>query len=163
MPEMTLDETSNVVADRLIAANVEKGLTAGQEDAVANDLYAQFGKLMYEAARGGQDLGAVLTTGITELDRGVWGWFKRFGEAVFDGWSEELYKYVCGADSEQVDKWIEGGMALLIPSVAGLIVTGIGVAPAIAAVLAGIIVTVFWKGMKKGGCTLWKAKLPAEP
>jgi hypothetical protein len=92
---------------------------------------------------------------------------KEFGQRYFKRVSKDAYSLVCGQDNasaEDRNKLRQAfGLdhATFAAVLAGALVSWFGWAPAIAAVIAVLIVKLFFKSGYDVACQLWKEKLPA--
>jgi hypothetical protein len=90
---------------------------------------------------------------------------RELGQRIFDRWNREAYSLVCGGgeadDREALLKSIGVGQTAFAALLASTIVTSFGVAPAIAAVIAAIIVKRFFRPAYEEFCEEWKEKLSA--
>jgi len=90
---------------------------------------------------------------------------RKLGQRIFRRWNREAYHLFCGNDPED-DKdrralreaFGIGGLAVAT-TLSGLLVTSFGVSPAIAAVLAALVVKRFFQGAYQETCDFWKEKL----
>jgi hydroxymethylpyrimidine/phosphomethylpyrimidine kinase len=91
---------------------------------------------------------------------------KNVGLRIFNRWNREAFNLVCGSetkDKHDRDKLLTAfdmGSAAFASAVASSLVTGFGIAPAIAAVVASIVVTRFLRGAYEEFCTYWQENLP---
>jgi hypothetical protein len=87
-----------------------------------------------------------------------------FGKRLFNRWNREAYNLVCAdddADRTELLNAIGVGEAAAAAALAGFIVTNLGIAPAVAAVIAAIVVKRFFRPAYDEFCEVWKEKLPA--
>ena len=91
---------------------------------------------------------------------------KEFGKRFFDRVSKDLYNIVCGTDAEDaaerkklLDAFGLGGTAFA-GALAALLVGSFGWAPAISAVVAALVVKLFFKNAHEAMCEVWKKHLP---
>jgi hypothetical protein len=90
-----------------------------------------------------------------------------FGRKFFDRFSKDAYQLVCGADaqnSEERNKLLDafgGGKAAFAAALSAALVSWFGWAPAIAAVVAALIIRLFFKNAYGAMCEVWKERLPA--
>jgi hypothetical protein len=91
---------------------------------------------------------------------------RELGKRIFDRWNREAYGLVCGGggDSKDRDALLDSigvGQTAFAALLASIIVTTFGLAPAIAAVIAAIVVKRFFRPAYEEFCGVWKEKLPA--
>lgn len=92
------------------------------------------------------------------------------GMRIFNRWNREAHALICGSDPEDDEQRTEVSKAFdaddvnvaVAACISGLLVTTFGLAPAIAAVVAAIIVKRFLKGAYEEFCDVWKTNLPAS-
>ncbi len=92
---------------------------------------------------------------------------KEFGQRLFRRWNVEAYKLVCGSDYQDQESResllkafsLDGGVAVAAAPSA-LLVTYLGLAPALAAVVAALLVKRFLRPTYEVFCEVWKEKLP---
>jgi hypothetical protein len=90
----------------------------------------------------------------------------RLGRRLFRRWNAEAYKLVCGADPEdqQDRKQLAGsfgvGDAVVAGLVTSLLVTNLGMAPALATVVAALAVKRFFRPGYEEFCEVWRKNLP---
>jgi hypothetical protein len=91
----------------------------------------------------------------------------RFGRVFFNGINRDCYGLVCGAEGENAAERQKFASALHIgPTEAAAVLTGLlvaqlSMAPAIAAVVASIVIKLFFRNALKATCDVWKGHLPA--
>lgn len=91
---------------------------------------------------------------------------KELGKRIFDRWNVEAYKLACGSDAEDMKDREELLNAFGISDVAvaatltALLVTHLGIAAAIAAVVATLIIKRFFRPTQEEFCRAWRKKLP---
>jgi len=143
---------------------VEKLLQAEE-----NQLYEQLGilaKAMAEDPTKGSSFAPEVT--YDQAQMGLKEDVREFGERLFRRLNKEAYKLMCGSDpdDQQARKGLLDAFGVSDVAVAaalsGLIVTQLGVAPAIAAVVAALIVKRFFRPTYEELCALWKKHLPKE-
>ena len=90
-----------------------------------------------------------------------------FGQRLFNRWNVESYKLICGSDTEDrkdrkdlVKAFSSNDEVIIAASLSALLVTNLGLAPAIAAVMAALIVKRFFRPAYEEFCLLWIKKLP---
>jgi hypothetical protein len=92
---------------------------------------------------------------------------KEFGKRFFHRCNVEAYKIICGSESEDIKDREALLKAFSISDVsvatvlATLLVTNLGLAPAIAAVVAAIMIKRFFRPSYVEFCQVWKKKLPS--
>lgn len=90
---------------------------------------------------------------------------KEIGKAFFDRVGKDLYALVCGEDPENAEERkklrdaIGGGQATFAAALAAIGVSWFGWAPAIAAVIAALVVKLFFKNALDATCQVWKQHL----
>lgn len=91
-----------------------------------------------------------------------------FGRILFEKLNVDAYNLVCGTkteDSEERRKLLAAfGIddKVVAAAIAALLITHMAIAPAIAAVVAAIIVKLFFQNTHRAMCEVWKKKLPSE-
>lgn len=89
------------------------------------------------------------------------------GRRIFRRWNREAHKLVCGGedmDKEDREKLAAAfglGDAAVAGVIASLMVSSFGVAPAIATVIAALVIKRFFRPAYDEFCDFWKEKLPA--
>jgi hypothetical protein len=89
-----------------------------------------------------------------------------FGQQFFERMSVQAYALVCGSNAEhsqEREKLISAfgiGKEAVAPALAALMVSSLGLAPALAAVLAALVIKLFFKPGHAAMCEVWKARLP---
>lgn len=90
---------------------------------------------------------------------------RAFGRRLFARWSKEAHKLVCGTDPEDAGdrKKLEEALGMGNVTFAGLLATLLtahfGLAPALAAVVAAIVLRVFFRPTLEEICASWHASL----
>ena len=87
-----------------------------------------------------------------------------FGKRIFERLQREAHDLMCGDDDADRSDLLDAigvGETAVAAVLAGLIVTHLGVAPAIAAVVAALIIKRFFRPAYEEFCAVWKEKLPA--
>lgn len=93
--------------------------------------------------------------------------FAGFGRRYFQRLNLQAYALVCGSDaenSEQRQELIHAfgiGRDAVAPALAAMLVGYLGLAPAIAAVVAALMIRLFFQPGYEAMCDTWKTKLPA--
>jgi len=91
---------------------------------------------------------------------------KEFGQRYFDKVNKQVYELVCGdtKDNEQERSKLSQAFGLdkttFAAMLAAALVSSFGWAPAIAAVVAALVVKLFFRPGYEVACQLWKDKLP---
>ncbi len=92
---------------------------------------------------------------------------RRLGERIFRRWEVEAHALVCGGgDDERADRKAIGdafglGGTAVAATMAGVLVTSVGLAPAVAAIIAAIIVKRFLQPGLEAFCQVWQERLDA--
>jgi hypothetical protein len=92
---------------------------------------------------------------------------KEWGQNFFDRFSKDVYGLVCGIDKENSDerkKLLQAfglGDAAFGAALTAVLMSWFGWAPAIAAVVAALVVKLFFKNAYASMCEVWKKRLPA--
>lgn len=101
---------------------------------------------------------------------GAWDNLTDFGRRFFDRMSKQAYALMCGADADdsnerqQLTEAFGIGKDAVAPALAALLVAQLGLASAIAAVLAAIAIRLFFKPAYEAMCEVWHDKLnPSNP
>ena len=90
---------------------------------------------------------------------------KRFGVRIFKRWNREAYELICGKNTEdeqdrqKLAKAIGLGDVAVASALTGLLVSSFGLAPAIATVLAALVVKRFFRPAHEEFCEVWKESL----
>jgi hypothetical protein len=91
---------------------------------------------------------------------------KEFGQRYFDKVNKQVYELVCGntKDNEQDRSNLRQAFGLdkttFAAMLAAALVSSFGWAPAIAAVVAALVVKLFFRSGYEIACQMWKEKLP---
>lgn len=94
---------------------------------------------------------------------------KSFGQGFFTRVNVQAYQLVCGGgadntqDRKQVLDAFGVGKEAVAPAIAALLVAQLGIAPAIAAVVAMLIIRLFFRPAYEAMCEVWKAHQPQAP
>ena len=89
-----------------------------------------------------------------------------FGESFFNRVNKDVYDLVCATDEENQSvrqkllDAIGGGSTTFAAALAAVLVSWFGWAPAIAAVVAALVVKLFFKNAHEAMCEVWKKSLP---
>ncbi len=129
-------------------------------------LYAELTNRVY-AIRANPSLGGSFAPEYPHVeDYGAKEDLEAFGKRFFDRLSAQAYELMCGSDAENTQerkKLVDAfgiGKQAVAPALAALLVTYLGLAPAIAAVVAAIAITLFFQSAYGAMCDIWKTKLP---
>lgn len=91
---------------------------------------------------------------------------KDFGRRFFNRFSNDAYSLVCGTDQENSQERknlldaFGGGPTAFAAALTAALMSWFGWAPAIAAVVAALIVKLFFKNAYGAMCDVWKQRLP---
>lgn len=94
---------------------------------------------------------------------------RAFGKRVFGRWNREAWELVCGTAKEDGDdrQSLLAGLGVdkttAAAALAALLVGQLGMAPALAAVVAALVVKRFFRPVYDEFCSTWKGSLPAAP
>jgi len=92
---------------------------------------------------------------------------REWGKNFFDRFSKDVYGLVCGSDKEDTEerKKLQQafglGDAAFATALTAALMSWFGWAPAIAAVVAALVVKLFFKNAYLSMCEVWKKRLPA--
>jgi hypothetical protein len=90
---------------------------------------------------------------------------RAFGRSFFDRLGRDCYSLVCGekaVDAEERNKLQKAftlGKTEVAAGIAGLLVAHLAIAPAIAAVLAALVVKLFFRNAHAAMCEVWAGKI----
>ena len=90
----------------------------------------------------------------------------RLGKRCFNRLSGEAYKLTCSDDPDYqeqrklIDDAYDKGEKAVQAALAAALISGVGIAPAIATVVAAIAIGLFFQTTRHAMCDAWKAKLP---
>ena len=93
---------------------------------------------------------------------------RELGQRIFRRWNVEAYKLVCGSeekdrkDREELTKAFGISDVAVAASLSALLVTNFGVAPAIAAVVAALVVKRFFRPAHEEFCQVWRKHTTEE-
>ncbi len=93
---------------------------------------------------------------------------KDFGQRFFDRLSKEAYNLVCGAEAEHTEERqnliaaFGLGKEAVAATLAATLVGYLGLAPAVAAVVAALAIRLFFRPAYGATCDVWKEKLQAQ-
>jgi hypothetical protein len=91
---------------------------------------------------------------------------RNFGKLFFSRLNRDCYDLICGGqqadakEREKVAKAFGLGKTEVAAAIAGVIVAHFAIAPAIAAVVAALVVKLFFRNAQEAMCQVWKQKLP---
>jgi hypothetical protein len=91
---------------------------------------------------------------------------REYGRRLFKRWNREAYKLVCGAENDDAadrKKLLEafgGGQVAAAAALTGLFIAYLGLSPAIAGILAVLLLKHFFRPAYEEFCGLWLEKLP---
>jgi hypothetical protein len=92
---------------------------------------------------------------------------KEFGQRFFDRVNKDLYNLVCGDDTNNANEWKKlldafglGGVAFA-GVLTSVLISSFGWAPAIATVVAALVVKLFFNNAQAAMCEVWKKHLHA--
>lgn len=91
-----------------------------------------------------------------------------FGKRLFSRWNEQAYKLICGSDPkdekdrEELLKAFNVSDGAIAAALSTLLVTHLGLAPAIAVVIAVLVIKRFVRPTYKEFCDTWKKKLEGD-
>ena len=91
-----------------------------------------------------------------------------FGRRFFDRVSRDLYQLLCGDDAENAQTRQTLFQALtsratFAAALSGVLVAHLGMAPALAAVLAALVVRLFANNAHQVACEMWRERLAVAP
>jgi hypothetical protein len=90
-----------------------------------------------------------------------------FGQRLFRRWSVEAYGIICGegaddqSDRKELAEAFGLGDAVVAGAITTALVSGLGLAPAVAAVIAALLVKRFFRPGCQEFCAAWKKHLPS--
>jgi uncharacterized membrane protein YdfJ with MMPL/SSD domain len=93
---------------------------------------------------------------------------KEFGQDFFGRVNMDLYSLVCGDDAKFASdrkKLVDAlglGDVAFAGALTAVLITSFGLAPAIATVVAALVVKLFFKNALAAMCAVWKKRLPAS-
>jgi hypothetical protein len=88
-----------------------------------------------------------------------------FGKKLFKRWNEQAYKIMCGTDPEdqkdreELKKAFNVSEVSVAATLSALLVTNFGLAAAVAAVIAAIVIKRFFRPSYEEFCKFWKSKI----
>jgi hypothetical protein len=89
---------------------------------------------------------------------------REFGRRLFRRWNREAWNLACSGDDKADRKKLldafGGGQAAVAATLSGLLVAHLGLAPALAAIIAALALKYFFRPAYEEFCTLWHEKLP---
>jgi hypothetical protein len=131
-----------------------------------NALYIELGKRVQEIRRDPSASGRFdMTTQSASEAMGA-EQLQEFGRRFFNRANRAAYALMCSADSENsaerenLTKAFGLGMDAVAPALTGLLVVHLGMAPAIAAVIAVLAVKLFFQPGYDAMCEVWKKSVP---
>ncbi len=90
-----------------------------------------------------------------------------FGKRLFNRWNAEAYKLICGSDlndqkerKDLIRAFSSNDEITIAAALSALLVTNLGLAPALAAVVAALLVKRFFRPAYEEFCVVWKKNLP---
>jgi hypothetical protein len=141
-------------------------VTINLQDMKTADLYAALGAEISGAAQGSAEISRfAVTVDPNQLDRGV---FSDIGERLFKRWNQSLHDFLCKPSDE--DKDLRGKVLAALASkdisasclIIGVLVGTFGVAPAIATLVAALVVQLVVKPAADEICKYWDEQLAAK-
>jgi hypothetical protein len=91
---------------------------------------------------------------------------REYGRRLFRRWNREAYKLACSPDDSTDRKKLldafGGGEATVAAVLSGLLVAHLGLAPALAGILAALVLKHFFRPAYEEFCGLWLEKLPKQ-
>ena len=91
---------------------------------------------------------------------------REFGRRLFRRWNREAYKLICSSeDTGDRKKMLDAfgvGPAAVAATISGLLVAHLGLAPALAGILAALAIKHFFRPAYEEFCGLWLEKLPKQ-
>ncbi|MEI6846734.1 MAG: hypothetical protein WCK32_01655 [Chlorobiaceae bacterium] len=100
-----------------------------------------------------------------EGDRGIKGEIIELGKRIFQRWNAAAYQIVCGPesiDTEDRNKFVDAigiSETTMAAALSAMLVSSFGLAPAIAAVLAALVVKRFGRPVYEELCKTWKCHI----
>jgi hypothetical protein len=89
-----------------------------------------------------------------------------FGRRFFARFLPEAYRLVCGNEDAEERKKVQDAFGIgpeaVGAAIAGAVVSGFGLAPAAAAVVAALILRLFFRPAYQAMCEVWQEKLPKD-
>ena len=129
-------------------------------------LYVELGKRLREVRRDPSLASAFDMTTDSALETMGSDKLREFGHQFFNRMNKQAYALMCGADSqnsaerESLFKAFGFGKDAVAPALTALLVVQLGLAPAIATVLAVLAVKLFFEPGYDAMCDAWKKGLP---
>lgn len=132
-----------------------------------DQLYEQLG-IRAKAVAADPTVGSSFDPSVTydQAEMGLKEDVREFGQRLFRRWEVEAYKLICGSDYEdqQDRKELVNSFGVSDVAVAAalsaLLVTHLGLVPALAAVIAALVVKHFFRPAYEEFCQVWNKKLP---
>jgi hypothetical protein len=89
---------------------------------------------------------------------------REFGRRLFRRWNREAWNLACSdddtADRKKLLDAFGGGQAAVAATLSGILVAHLGLAPALAAIIAALALKYFFRPAYEEFCALWLKKLP---
>jgi hypothetical protein len=129
-------------------------------------LYVELGKRLREVRRNPGSSSAFDMTAESALETMGGDQLREFGRQFFNRMNKQAYALMCGADSQnssERDSLLKAfgfGKDAVAPALTALLVVQLGLAPAIATVLAVLAVKLFFEPGYDAMCDAWKKGLP---
>lgn len=101
-----------------------------------------------------------------QAQMGLKGDVLEFGQRLFSRWKVEAYKLICGSDpQDKIDRKdlanaFKVNEVYAAAALSALLVTHLGLAPALAAVIAALAIKRFFRPAHEEFCQVWKKNLP---
>ena len=132
-----------------------------------DQLYAELGLRQLAIQADPTQAGMIEPTATFDADfAGPMDVMKEMGQKFFARFSKDAYGLVCGADQENAEQRksildaLGGGTAAFAAALSAAFVSWFGWAPAIAAVVAALVIRLFFKTGYGAMCDVWKEHLP---
>lgn len=145
------------------AAGRASKITASLEKMTDSDLFAALGQRLSDSGNSGRVASLDKSVQVDDLVRGSA--MEELGRRVFRRWNLALHEFVCKSQGEDQDlrqrilhalSGKDGGAVALI---AGILVAAFGASPAIAAIVATLLVRLFLNPTKDAVCEYWSEQL----
>jgi hypothetical protein len=101
-------------------------------------------------------------------DMGALDDLRAFGTAFFKRLNVSAFNLICGVEAEDAEERqtvldsFGLGKEAVAAAIAGLLVAQLGLAPAVAAVVAALVIKHVFRNAHEAMCEVWKEKLPQE-
>jgi hypothetical protein len=149
--------------DSLAQPAVEQLLKADEQQ-----LYEQLG-IRAKAVAGDPSIGSSFAPTVTydQAQMGLKEDVQEFGQRLFGRWQTEAFKLVCGhdpGDEQDRQKVVNAfglGEVAIASTLAALLVTHLGIVPALAGVIAALVVKRFFRPGYEEFCQVWDKRLSA--